>query len=417
MFGLVHYKEVEELNSFINSIKDKNTVDQLQLGPYRDFYADKFFPYISTVMSRAAYYFLVPDACKKLEKELKKTPMKRFEAKQRLREIQKKQALDMIKRYKKTHPKLDNSGIMGWETLRSNNNTKFIERTPFDIYWRSIRELGIAKTEDGTTEYVRKVVSNGYENEKIAAKTFFINDIWRDSSKFLSHLETIELNGDQAQALYDLFTTHSDTKNSLIGSILKYAKEQKIHKIDKAKDKSDDRELYGFIDQAEEELQPYVLNSEYLSALIHLANIYYGLEVFNKWKDENEGTSEFEEFNNQCNWHRDQLNDQDLIDKALEFSFELDKNEDKYYEARQFLKTFQSEIRKGLFKDKDIAESFRPILIQRELSIKHGGARLTHKKARAKWKPGQGTGKPDFRWSYARTIINDILDGLGRKQL
>ncbi len=54
----------------------------------------------------------------------------------------------------------------------------------------------------------------------------------------------------------------------------------------------------------------------------------------------------------------------------------------------------------------------RELVTNRELVLKRARARLTYPEARATWGIGAGTGDLDFRWSIARSHLNDIAAGL-----
>ena len=60
--GWVDYSKDDREKSLeiLNSIYEQGTLDELGIAPIRDFFSETFFPGITTIQTRAKYFFLIP---------------------------------------------------------------------------------------------------------------------------------------------------------------------------------------------------------------------------------------------------------------------------------------------------------------------------------------------------------------------
>lgn len=177
--GWIHFSRSfrDRVNTVLEMMEDEGVVDELGVGVYRDAFADIFFPGISTIQTRAKYFFIVPY----LIKDYLNLPSNKqngldkflYEAEHEL--MWKLAALYKFKRN-------SGSGVIGiTKTPR-----KRISRRPSTIYWNGLRTLGFIKTKLSFSEYGIRL--NESLSDKLSRK---ISDKSDDSDD-----EDVDLAGD-----------------------------------------------------------------------------------------------------------------------------------------------------------------------------------------------------------------------------
>ena len=70
-FAWLDYSDGERrrMLEVIDLFREKGTLDELGIGSIRDTFADRFFPAISTIQSRARYFLFVPWLYQSLERD------------------------------------------------------------------------------------------------------------------------------------------------------------------------------------------------------------------------------------------------------------------------------------------------------------------------------------------------------------
>jgi hypothetical protein len=111
--------------NYLANFRAEETVDELGFGVMRDAFSDLFFPATSTIMTRARYLIFIPKLCLKVEQE-------RFageRASQRMTELENdlRAALD--------RPEVE--GVIGRRAKEG------LRRFPSNVYWSSLKHLGI----------------------------------------------------------------------------------------------------------------------------------------------------------------------------------------------------------------------------------------------------------------------------------
>lgn len=128
-FGWLDYDErdAQRMREVFAAFDDKDTVDSLGLGVIRDAISDQLFPGISTIQTRARYFFFVPWLCKMLEQEA--VPAAQFG--KRLRDLE----VALIESLRATEG--PNQGVIGYRARRK------LERLPSTVYWNGLQVFGL----------------------------------------------------------------------------------------------------------------------------------------------------------------------------------------------------------------------------------------------------------------------------------
>ncbi|MBK8372979.1 MAG: hypothetical protein IPL20_16870 [Saprospiraceae bacterium] len=128
----------KKISQAMSRIRPEGQLDELGVGRIRDGLANELFPAISTIQTRAKYFFIVPyilrDYLYLSAKEKRKTTAARF-LEDREHEIKNKLRVKYVGQ--------NNTGIIGI-TLKDSER---IVRQPSEIYWVGINSFGCINSE------------------------------------------------------------------------------------------------------------------------------------------------------------------------------------------------------------------------------------------------------------------------------
>ncbi|MFN3734624.1 DUF6361 family protein [Comamonas testosteroni] len=124
--------------------KDKGTLDELGFGTVRDAIADRLFPAISTIQTRAKYLLFVPWIFKAVADGTTSASRLRREAENRERAL----IGALIEGVS-----VKERGLIGRESKET------LQRMPSSVYWGSLRQLKIFRGESSMAEYFREIES------------------------------------------------------------------------------------------------------------------------------------------------------------------------------------------------------------------------------------------------------------------
>lgn len=110
---------------YISALRTEGTVDELGFGILRDAFANLFFPATNTIMTRTRYLIFLPAIYLKIE-----------ERQVRSHQVQ-RVTRDMEDQIRVVLSQTERDGVIGVEAGKN------IQRTPSNIYWRALLELGI----------------------------------------------------------------------------------------------------------------------------------------------------------------------------------------------------------------------------------------------------------------------------------
>ena len=144
--GWIDFSKTErsKILSVLDLLSQDGTLDELGIAPIRDGFSNLFFPGTSTIQTRAKYFFIVPYALKELELNNETNPNKILKA---LDEME-RQCGELF-----LEQNSNEDGVIGKRSLQS---SKWVKRSPADIYWAGLRKYGIFTGGSmSLTEYVR----------------------------------------------------------------------------------------------------------------------------------------------------------------------------------------------------------------------------------------------------------------------
>lgn len=131
-----HMREVIDL------FREKGTLDELGLGSVRDAFGELLFPGLSTVQTRARYFFFIPWVYLRMERE--KTPSSKAATRARYLQTQIIYALER-------GGANDGDGIIGWEARER------LDRLPSYVYWSGLKTYGIRLFSGSIADYHRSL--------------------------------------------------------------------------------------------------------------------------------------------------------------------------------------------------------------------------------------------------------------------
>ncbi len=130
--------ERERAQRILAMFEERETRDELGLGAIRDSIADHLFPGTNTIQTRLRYMFFIPWIYLRLEEQ--RVPSRRIAAKARQEEIA---LIEALLRQK------DKVGVIGKQAKGR------LKRLPSSIYWASLRFYGICLYPGGIEDYHR----------------------------------------------------------------------------------------------------------------------------------------------------------------------------------------------------------------------------------------------------------------------
>jgi hypothetical protein len=144
--GWIHYSRQfrDRVHTILDMMDEEGVVDELGVGSFRDAFADIFFPGISTIQTRAKYFFIIPYLIKDY---LNLDPKQQRGLDQFLYEEEHKIMWDLAAKY--NYNRAGGSGVIGITKTPGNR----IGRRPSSVYWNGVRTLGFIKTTLSLTEY------------------------------------------------------------------------------------------------------------------------------------------------------------------------------------------------------------------------------------------------------------------------
>ena len=382
----------DERNKVLNVIHlldEPGAVDELGIGAVRDAFADLFFPGTSTVQTRAKYFLIVPYVLMeagrgKYGSDLN-TILRRIDSEERrCRDI-------LIEK--------SNDGIIGSLVPRS-----WVLRTPSNIYWNGIKQMGIFKEDLSVKEYIHQSIiqrslkkakeygnreKDAEENEKddIDAGDITSIQFWSLGDTYHSNWReklTIELLPEEAAFLKSQII--SNQRSSLFAYILK-------NNISLDKYGSFGALTEDIKDKVDPDLRYMIGLANDFNNLVSVITTRYNLIVFD---GQNKRARE--------NWS--------VLSKDLKRRSEVDlkaifnRLSIRNIKLKTFLLRIQEAIQAG-----DIA-AVDDLIIKREVSLK--GTKRTKTSRVGEYKE-QSTGWIgidilDYRYTPAKRIIKDIMN-------
>jgi hypothetical protein len=159
--GWIHFSRSfrDRVNTVLDMMDEEGMVDELGVGAFRDAFADIFFPGISTIQTRAKYFFIIPY----LIKDYVNLPGNKQNGLDKyLYEAEHEIMWELAAKY--NHKRNSGSGVIGITKTPRNR----ISRRPSSVYWNGLRILGFMKTSLSFAEYSIRI--NEILKDKLSRK-------------------------------------------------------------------------------------------------------------------------------------------------------------------------------------------------------------------------------------------------------
>ena len=146
-FGWVDFAEDDrqQMLDVVKLFRQRDTMDELGLGRVRSAFADYFFPGLTTIQTRARYFFFVPWIYQKQENWLGNRPRTVEDVNDRIRSKEVNLIGALVEGAE------DETGIIG-QSARSE-----LQRMPSTIYWSGLDTFGIRLYPRSKSNYHRRL--------------------------------------------------------------------------------------------------------------------------------------------------------------------------------------------------------------------------------------------------------------------
>ncbi|PWJ12223.1 DUF6361 family protein [Ruminococcus flavefaciens] len=376
--------------SILDLLVPQGTLDELGISPIRDGFANIFFPGTSTIQTRAKYFFIVPYAMRKLEKN---GNLNNSAFKKELEESEKQCG------YKFLENNANEEGVIG---KRSLNAGHWVKRSPSDIYWAGLRRYGIFTGGKMSRDEYISATSHQRLSKNFIRSLGNANDISDDKDHDDDHPDDLSYNSfwnipTYKEKCFDTLSMEltQDESTFLKQQIIKSCPDSMIGYI-LNHDIKEFVALDSFFDiDSIISSFPTSMQDDYYLAAKFSEFVYVARVLFNIIIDEHNSDA-FNELELLS------PNLSDIAEVDLEAIYKLLKIQD--ISLVSFLNTLKA------YMHHSNTEKMKELIIKREVSLKGDNrAKTTH--------PGEleqgwyGGGYLDYRFYIARRIIKDIFDG------
>jgi hypothetical protein len=139
----------DRVRNVLALLKEKGTLDELGIGQVRDAYSDLLFPGFSTIQTRARYFLTIPkimhDWAGMSPAQRRRVPLDAY-----LRNAENDLARTLKSNYEALN--LQPEHVIGHTVIEKGG----VARTPSSTYWNGLRQFGIIKTPKSLAEFCRE---------------------------------------------------------------------------------------------------------------------------------------------------------------------------------------------------------------------------------------------------------------------
>lgn len=376
-------EERNKVMATLDLLSTTTALDELGIGTLRDRYADILFPGISTIQTRAKYFVIIPYIFSLTESQ-------KFKRSSEIIPWVNKIEDNLVSTLVKNSGE-DDAGIIGSRSLKQG---KQVKRKPSSIYWNGMRTYGILLDNRVSMDQMATLIYNqgnkrrnieivkgvdSYDDETAASDGISIFSPAKLDYDFEKDID-IRLTKEEALYISNHIITSIYSRDSLLAFIVK-------NNIDVSNFNFEDLEALSM---------PSDMKNDYRLAK-ELADFIYGAHIrYNIIYSQKLDMEQIEAWNN---WI-------DNFDAgALRFEEIMIRINCKGT-TKDFLKKFLKSVL-----NKDI-EAIDKCIINREKEVKGERAKLC-KPMEYQYNTAIHNYKLNYRYNSARTIINDILEGLG----
>lgn len=139
----------DRVHAVLDFLQEEGTVDELGIGTIRNALADFFFPGISTIQTRAKYFFIIPRIIHEYQHQYSRQTKRPT-----LSEFLRKRENEIIRQLAERYQGSEENGIIGI-TLANAPASQELARKPSTIYWNGLRVHDIIRTHLSLSDYQR----------------------------------------------------------------------------------------------------------------------------------------------------------------------------------------------------------------------------------------------------------------------
>lgn len=419
--------DLNKVRSLMDGITG-GVIDELGIGTIRDKYSNQLFTGISTLFTRAKYYFITPYIL--LEKEHKQnngeTGLQYFQRSEI--ELNK-----IINKYYTEH-NTNNESYFGKDTKSGE-----LKRQPSDVYWNGIVHLGLIQDATSLNELLRRKkssveellsktsddeltreqgVTRRQDNINVGYSKDWLNDIKQNG---------LQLTRTEAETLCSRIKQKNP--HSLITELLKDKSLWEDYNDSIVKNKViEDHKIFAltnpfvqFVEKSilvisDNELKNNLIESHDLAIFLHGLHIAYNIALWETVGCDSEFITNLRECGNK--W-RNQLNNKLLCRSLLNKEFDISTCIDSS-KAMNYTKDFLQDAQRLILENEtwgELEDELKHICKNQELinkKIKSRFYKIEHKQTipdmdRVKW---IGLSLISYRYYSARSIISDIYAGI-----
>lgn len=400
----------DKVRTVIDLLKKQGVVDELGIGVIRDSFADRLFPGISTIQTRAKYFtltaMLIRDYLDLPEAKREKQSLEEY-----LSDREKRCRIKLAARYGSQG---EARGIFG--ITFGERRDRDIQRPPSSVYWNGMRKFGIVRTRLSLSEFSRvnsrrrslKSVLEGTDREKGDDQDADLGSgprvrVPEIDANYWENL-SITLNASEAEFLHQHIT--ANVPDSLLGQIL--LDDQAVSQVLKL------RRTSSFAEFAELPFLRALRNEDLRTALHHARDFWVimeGAHIRYNWLLQArfgtpEGRAECDDYWGQ--WCQ-RISSFDWTKWDTNYVWRLvDWHESQVRpETRRFVDGWIAESRRG---GHDLA-ACDALVINQERANKRSRARLRPGARDEKVGGWIGLTDLDYRFPQVRTLVEDIQRG------
>ena len=392
----------DRVAAVLDMLKPEGVVDELGIGSIRDAFADQMFPGISTIQTRAKYFFIVPYLLYEyqqlpLAQQRRISPSKYLEM----------QEFEVMWKLADQYEHKEGTGVIGITKYKPEK----IMRRPSAIYWNGLSVfkfiqnggLGVDSFLNSRSEATASLASDaaqGDDSPKDDLDAEFINRFQLKLPYDRNWLKSLTLNLTKSEAKLLSDRIRSTGKDHLISKLME---DRNLFKIFKNADSFADFALISINQKLlSPEVEKTVILAHDFSELMFGAHCAYNCILQNKKFSTTDSSDEWTE------WIKNiRLNMLDFSNFNPSAVLTFPPNLRPY--TRQFVINwwdFVTSPSASVFRRNELIES-------QEANTKRYKARIRQNKyddvAEAKW---IGLGKLEYRMSQVKTILQDIYTGM-----
>jgi hypothetical protein len=385
-------RERRRMLDVIDLFNDKDTVDELGIGTIRDALADLLFPGLSTIQTRARYFFFVPWVYMKLEQQ--RVPSREAAGFARKLEVQLIDALAESD---------DTDGVIGIDSRSK------LQRLPSNIYW-----VGLEKYQIRWAAYSQDRYHFSLDSFYRSSKSIVTDD--KEPVDGRSHLNwdpmippppsdfprraNLKLNSIEASYLSERIQNHNP------GSLWAFL-------VDRARpaEPCDFIWLHPQISEVGKGVSQQVTHARAFSELMFGAALLYNLLLARACKSE-ERSSQYEQEIQEwretvtsqmqwlSNWNRSEF-----------WALVRGVNPRISLSSQQFVESWMDLVFSPTLKNVESYRVAQDLIFDREIRLKRHLARLKNPRAQELWRGASGAFQLNYRWNVAQRLLRDIQLG------